>query len=169
MKTMGTGIAMLLAIIALGMSLVVQIANAEVFKWVDDKGTVHFTEDPSTIPEKYREQAGKHQRESEGAREKKGHEEVTQGAIEMWRKQRLESPTDPLERMSKETPDVCLSYEWTQEMSLWIKVNPLLAPYRELLSETAAEITQYYHKKKGHLVCVRFYYGNGKVIVRECR
>lgn len=30
-------------------------ANAEIYKWVDEKGTVHFTEDPSTIPEKYRD------------------------------------------------------------------------------------------------------------------
>jgi len=28
---------------------------AEVFKWVDEKGTVHFTHDPSNIPEKYRD------------------------------------------------------------------------------------------------------------------
>jgi clan AA aspartic protease (TIGR02281 family) len=27
------------------------------YKWVDDKGTVHFTDDLSTIPEKYREDA----------------------------------------------------------------------------------------------------------------
>jgi hypothetical protein len=30
-----------------------QLTHAEVFKWVDEKGTVHFTEDPATIPEKY--------------------------------------------------------------------------------------------------------------------
>ena len=30
---------------------------AEMYKWVDDKGTVHFTDDLSTIPEKYREDA----------------------------------------------------------------------------------------------------------------
>ena len=29
-------------------------AGAEMYKWVDDKGTVHFTDDPSMIPEKYR-------------------------------------------------------------------------------------------------------------------
>jgi ribosomal protein L14E/L6E/L27E len=28
---------------------------AEIYKWVDEKGTAHFTEDPSTIPEKYRD------------------------------------------------------------------------------------------------------------------
>lgn len=32
-----------------------QAAVAEIFKWVDEKGTTHFTEDPATIPEKYRE------------------------------------------------------------------------------------------------------------------
>lgn len=30
-------------------------AYAEIYKWVDEKGSIHFTEDPSTIPEKYRE------------------------------------------------------------------------------------------------------------------
>ncbi len=29
----------------------------EMYKWVDEKGTVHFTDDLSAIPEKYREQA----------------------------------------------------------------------------------------------------------------
>ncbi len=29
--------------------------HAEMYKWVDDKGTVHFTDDPSVVPEKYRE------------------------------------------------------------------------------------------------------------------
>jgi clan AA aspartic protease (TIGR02281 family) len=27
----------------------------EMYKWVDEKGTVHFTDDPSSIPEKYRQ------------------------------------------------------------------------------------------------------------------
>jgi len=45
-------------IIALfGLLLFFTFANAEIYKWVDEKGTVHFTEDPSTIPEKYREKA----------------------------------------------------------------------------------------------------------------
>lgn len=30
--------------------------HAEVYKWVDEKGTLHFTDDYSTIPEKYRGQ-----------------------------------------------------------------------------------------------------------------
>ena len=33
--------------------VIFQSIHAEVFKWVDDKGTVHFTEDPYTIPERY--------------------------------------------------------------------------------------------------------------------
>jgi len=31
----------------------------EVYKWVDEKGTVHFSEDESSIPEKYRDQTEK--------------------------------------------------------------------------------------------------------------
>jgi len=34
-----------------------QFVCAEVFKWIDEKGTVHFTDDPATIPEKYRDSA----------------------------------------------------------------------------------------------------------------
>ena len=35
------------------------IVYAEVYKWVDEKGTLHFTDDESTIPEKYRQQVEK--------------------------------------------------------------------------------------------------------------
>jgi hypothetical protein len=31
----------------------------EIYKWVDEKGTVHFSEDESNVPEKYREQIEK--------------------------------------------------------------------------------------------------------------
>ena len=30
------------------------VARAEVYKWVDEKGTIYFADDPSKIPEKYR-------------------------------------------------------------------------------------------------------------------
>jgi hypothetical protein len=30
-----------------------QVAHGDIYKWVDEKGTVHFTEDPSRLPEKY--------------------------------------------------------------------------------------------------------------------
>ncbi len=32
-------------------------AYAEMYKWVDEKGTVHFTDDRSNIPEKYQSNA----------------------------------------------------------------------------------------------------------------
>jgi hypothetical protein len=31
----------------------------EIFKWVDEKGTIHFSEDESSVPERYREQIEK--------------------------------------------------------------------------------------------------------------
>lgn len=46
-----------LFIILLGLALNIPPGFGEIFKWVDDKGTVHFTEDPATIPEKYKNQA----------------------------------------------------------------------------------------------------------------
>jgi hypothetical protein len=36
--------------------LIPLLIHAEIYKWVDEKGTVHFTEDNSTIPEKYGQQ-----------------------------------------------------------------------------------------------------------------
>lgn len=47
--------AVIIITILLGLLLIFQIAHAEIYKWVDEKGTIHFTEDPSTIPEKYRD------------------------------------------------------------------------------------------------------------------
>ena len=32
------------------------IVHAAIYKWIDEKGTVHFTDDESTIPAKYRQQ-----------------------------------------------------------------------------------------------------------------
>jgi hypothetical protein len=37
----------------------------EVYKWVDEKGTVHFSEDESSVPEEYREQLEKKSVEEE--------------------------------------------------------------------------------------------------------
>jgi hypothetical protein len=42
-----------------------------------------------------------------------------------------------------------------------------MASNKEDFSEMAAKIASYYHSKKGHMVCVRFYYGTGKVIAYE--
>jgi hypothetical protein len=52
MKAIRTILLIISAIMVSGL-MMPQISHAEIFKWVDDKGTVHFTEDPSTIPEKY--------------------------------------------------------------------------------------------------------------------
>jgi len=168
MKVMSERIAMILSIIAFGMSLVFQIANAEIFKRVDDKGTAHFTEDPSTIPEKYREQAGKYQRENERTREKKGHEEVTQGAIETWYRQQSFRNIDLMEKLVRDFPEI--SYVWTQEMSLWIK-GPAAYTMRDVeLCKVIAEIVaQHYRERKGHMVCVHIYYGKFKEVTRVCR
>ena len=33
--------------------------SAEIYRWTDEKGTVHFTDDPSSIPERYSKQGQK--------------------------------------------------------------------------------------------------------------
>ena len=37
--------------------VIVPPVYGEMYKWVDEKGTVHFTDDLSSIPEKYRQDA----------------------------------------------------------------------------------------------------------------
>ena len=48
-------IAIVFFTIMFGLLLHSQSAQGEIYKWVDEKGTVHFTEDPEIIPERYRE------------------------------------------------------------------------------------------------------------------
>jgi len=54
MKTTRIMLFGLLAVV-LGGLMMFKPSHAEIFKWVDEKGTIHFTEDPATIPEKYME------------------------------------------------------------------------------------------------------------------
>jgi len=44
-------------VIILVLAVIVPSSYGEMYKWVDEKGTVHFTDDLSNIPEKYRENA----------------------------------------------------------------------------------------------------------------
>jgi hypothetical protein len=46
----------LIAVLTIGFLSVPFLIHAEVYKWIDDKGTVHFTDDYSNIPSAYREQ-----------------------------------------------------------------------------------------------------------------
>ena len=61
MKTM----MVVLMITLFGLLPIFQLAHTEVFKWVDEKEAVHLTDNPATIPEKYREDRIKQQEEKE--------------------------------------------------------------------------------------------------------
>jgi hypothetical protein len=40
-----------------GLLLISSVVSAqEIYRWTDEKGVAHFTDDPSLIPEKYRDQ-----------------------------------------------------------------------------------------------------------------
>lgn len=56
MASMKTMVIFLMTII-FSLLFISQLSHAEIYKWVDEKGTVHFTEDPTTIPEKYFDKA----------------------------------------------------------------------------------------------------------------
>ncbi len=48
-----------LFIIFLSIFIMIEISFAEVYKWVDEKGDVHFTDDITQVPEKYRPKSEK--------------------------------------------------------------------------------------------------------------
>lgn len=47
----------LIILLIIMLAVLVPSSYGEMYKWVDEKGTVHFTDDPSSIPEKYRQDA----------------------------------------------------------------------------------------------------------------
>jgi hypothetical protein len=49
---------------------VFSISWAETYKWVDEKGTVHFTQDSNSIPERFRDQAETRNDKSEDSEKK---------------------------------------------------------------------------------------------------
>ncbi len=49
----------LIAGLSIGLMMISASVLGESYKWVDDKGSIHFTDDYSTIPEKYRQRTGK--------------------------------------------------------------------------------------------------------------
>jgi len=46
---------LLITALAIGFLMIPFLIHAEVYKWIDDKGTIHFTDDYSNIPSSYRE------------------------------------------------------------------------------------------------------------------
>jgi Domain of unknown function (DUF4124) len=51
------------------------VSSEEIYRWTDEKGTTHFTDDASTIPEKYRREAEEKKVTGEVAKEEAAEEE----------------------------------------------------------------------------------------------
>ena len=96
-------------LISLSFLLIAEISLAEVYKWVDENGVVHFTDDIIQVPEKYRpkaeriglsEEKGESKIEGDPTAKKKEEpyrdrlgrgEEYWKGRVEEWRKKLIES------------------------------------------------------------------------------
>ena len=96
----------------------VSLSHADVYKWVDEKGIVHFTDDITQIPEKYRraieeveievgEEKTETKQEGEGPQKKQEDsykdrsgrgEEYWKGRVEEWRK-KLQSLQERVESL----------------------------------------------------------------------
>lgn len=100
-----------ISLISLSILLLTQISFAEVYKWVDESGVVHFTDDLIQVPERYRPKAeriessgerGESTVEGESTPKKKEEpyrdrlgrgEEYWKERLEQWRKKLIESQT----------------------------------------------------------------------------
>jgi hypothetical protein len=114
-----------------GLLLAVSTAQAQTYKWTDEHGKVSFTDDLSKVPEKCRKSAGRIGEPEKGPKQ------------EWWMQYDKNRPAHPelLQReQSQRAPDLAeelvrkgyaLSYEWTQDMSLWIKIPAFTASRKE--------------------------------------
>ena len=95
-------------VIILFVFFISEIAFAQVYKWVDDKGVVHFTDDITQVPEKYRPKAERmglsedkeetkvegesRQKKDEPYRDRLGRgQDYWKGRIEEWRRKLREA------------------------------------------------------------------------------
>jgi hypothetical protein len=145
------------------------VAHAQTYKWTDEHGRVSFTDDLSNVPEKYRKSAT---RIGEPEKEPKNewwmqYDKNRPAHPELLQREESQRYSDLAEERVRK--GYALSYEWTQAMSLWIKIPASTASRKEEYSEMAAMVAAHYHAQKGHMLCVRSHYGSGKVIAYECR
>ena len=104
----------ILLIILFGLLLIFPFAYAEVFKWVDEKGVVHFTEDWEQIPEKYRDQVKRREMpEDSTAPEEKIKRKGSQREYEKGEAQRIkeEKIKKAKEAYEAEKLDISVSYK----------------------------------------------------------
>lgn len=151
------------------LSFSISVAHAQTYKWTDEHGRVSFTDDPSSVPEKYRRSTV---RIGEPEKEPKNewwmrYDKNRPAHPELLQREQSQRNSDLAEELV--TKGYALSYQWTQDMSLWINIPAFTASRKEEYSEMAAQVARHYHAKKGFLICVRFYSGDGKVIAYECR
>jgi len=161
--------------------LIISIAHAQVYSWTDENEKIRFADDLSQVPEKYKksavrvgpvprspEQIKRDEEEYEKRlKEVEGSRPIQKEVDTSWEPPQPSAGTDLAEDLVRK--GYATSYEWTQKESLWIKIPASTAPRKEEYSEMASTIAAHYHGKKGYLICVRFYYGSGKVIAYECR
>jgi hypothetical protein len=167
-----------------GLLMIISIAQAQVYSWTDENGNVRFSDDFSQVPEKYRKVAVPVGPSKERMQELRrtwaeGEQKISYDGGKTWvepgakrinkepQRQVIEKRPDMMEEMVRKFAG--LTYEWTQEESLWIRIPASTVYAKEMYSEMAEKIAAHYHAQKGHMVCVRFYYESGKVIAYECR
>lgn len=126
-----------------------------IYRWTNDKGEVYYTNYIVFLPpEKYLATV----------------KEIEPGPPpdEIRGSQFAQDSGDIMTEIKKRFPEIG-PWTWTQDTSLWVKVPAHFANDKYTCEEIADGIARFYSAKKGHMVCVHIYYGNQKVIAKECR
>jgi len=100
--------------VSVGLILVAKVALAQGFyRWVDEKGTIHFTDDPTLIPERYRSQI-------QQKRPSKESESPAQPAAPTARPAKPVSPQEEADSASKKTDRLGRGEQWWRaKMKEW--------------------------------------------------
>jgi hypothetical protein len=118
-------IVLLVALTAiLGLLMVCFLAYAEFYKWVDDKGTVHFTDDYSKVPTSYRDRV-----------------EVERGEVEIRKNIQEEKVPLPTQKITPGSKEEIRKDIYGQDEAWW---KEKVRPWKEKLKEatTNYEIAQ---------------------------
>jgi len=98
---------------AIGLLMIPFLIHAEVYKWIDDKGTIHFTDDYSNIPSSYQEQL----------------------KIEIWRGiQEEETPLEPQKTILRSEKEQAKTEPYRQEEAWW---RGEVSPWKKQLNEAS--------------------------------
>lgn len=156
----------LIVLVVMGLVLAgSEAVYAEFYKWVDESGTVNFTDDPTKVPEKYRSQALQTDPADSGGRKTKSRLRDGRSASDDF----FLTKGQFAEGLVANVPGIVGAW-WVQEMSLMVKIDMAVfgSNPKAYARQIADEVSRAASIKFDEVICVRVYYGKQRVLARSC-